>query len=135
MKKKLIIMLAACMTMATSCGNSSKVDTSLINGEWLIEDAMGVSTETAENEAFINFDGKGGVNGNASVNTFFGSYIYDGENFKLDNIGMTRMFGASMDVEDAITEAINTAASIDIDGDKAVVKNSEGETVMTLAKK
>lgn len=128
-------MLASCMAMATSCGNTSKVDTSLINGEWLIENAMGVTTETAENEAFISFDGKGGVNGNASVNTFFGSYVYDGTSLKLDNIGMTRMFGASMDVEDAITEAINTAASIEIDGDRATVRNEAGDAIMSLARK
>lgn len=134
MKKKLIIMLAACAAAAVSCG-ISKVDTTLIKGDWHIEEAMGVSTETAENEAFISFDGKGKVNGNASVNTFFGSYKYDGKTFKLDNIGMTQMLGMSMDVEDAVTKAINSAVSIEIDGDNATVKDIAGETVMTLVRK
>lgn len=134
MNKKLMTMLAACVAVMTSCGNA-KVDTSAINGKWMIEEAMGVSTETADTEAFVDFDGKGKVNGNASVNTFFGTYKYDGKTFKFDNIGMTQMLGASMDVEDAVTKAINSAAAIEINGDKATVKDNAGETVMSLIRK
>lgn len=132
--KKLYLAAFAAAAILTSCGNA-KVNTKAINGEWLIEQAMGVSTETAENEAFINFDGKGKVNGNASVNTFFGSYKFDGKSLKLENLGMTQMLGMSMDVEDAITKAINSTAAIEIDGDKAVITNSDGEQVMTLVRK
>lgn len=134
MNRIVIAALSAGMIFLSSCGNT-KVASDQIKGDWHIEEAMGVSTVGAEKEAFISFDGNGKVNGDASVNTFMGSYVFDGESLKLDNIGMTMMLGASMEIEDAITKAINSAAKIEIDGDKAVVRNDAGEQIMTLVRK
>ncbi len=134
MNKIVVALLGAGMIFLNSCGNT-KVAADQIKGDWHIEEAMGVSTVGAEKEAFISFDGNGKINGDASVNTFMGSYKFDGETLKLDNIGMTMMLGASMEIEDAITKALNSTAKIEIDGDKAVVKNSTGEKIMTLVRK
>ena len=42
--------------------------------------------------------------------------------------------GRSMDVEQAVTEALNAAHSIVADGDKAVVLNEAKDTVMVLSR-
>lgn len=127
MKKTIITLFSAFALM--SC---SDID---ITGEWSIEKAMGVSTENAETPAFIHFEKNGNMNGNASVNSFMGSYSLNGENLTLNNIGMTKMMGASMEIEDAITNALNATAAIKTDGNKAYILNSQNDTIMVLVKK
>ena len=105
-----------------------------IIGQWSIKEAMGKGTNHPENlnTAFINFGKDGKVNGNATVNVFNGEYTINGEKLELRNIGMTRMMGANMDAEDAITKAINTTASIKIKGNTATVYDAQNNVVMKL---
>lgn len=95
---------------------------------------MGLSTETAEAPAFINFTEEGKVNGNSSVNLFNGEYKIEDGKLEFSPLAMTRMMGRSMDVEQAVTEALNAAASIVADGDKAVVLSEAKDTVMVLSR-
>jgi len=129
--KKILLAMASILAF-TACG-SNAANTDII-GKWNIESAMGVSTENAENRAFIEFTKDGEINGNASVNYFNGSYKLKGETLTFGAIGMTKMMGASMDIEDLITEALNSTTSITIDGDTAIVKNSDGLEVMALVR-
>ena len=80
--KKTIITLSALALMGSANQKTeqqaeeapeTKVETMDIKGTWNIEQAMGLTTENAENTAFINFDENGSMNGNASVNIFNGS--------------------------------------------------------------
>lgn len=121
------ILLAGCAGQ----GNSSQ---EAILGKWNIDKAMGLSTETAETPAFINFTEEGKVNGNSSVNLFNGEYKIEDGKLEFSPLAMTRMMGRSMDVEQAVTEALNTAHSIVADGDKAVVLNEAKDTVMVLSR-
>ena len=50
-------------------------------------------------------------------------------------MGMTRMMGKSMDIEQAINEALDNSATVETDGKNAKVMNKDGKTVMTLVKK
>ena len=106
--------------------------TAALEGEWNIVTACGKSAEGGMKPAFINFAKDGKVNGNASVNSFFGSYTFDGKKLKLGQVGMTRMMGPSMDIEDAVTKAINTVETIKIDGKKATLFDADGKEVMTI---
>ena len=47
---------------------------------------------------------------------------------------MTRMMGASMEVEDAITKALNNVASIKGADNKAYVLDANNDTIMVLSK-
>ena len=107
MMKKFFILSAICALMC-SCGSQKKVEgnTADLYGEWIIEKAMGLSTEGGEKQAFIKFAPDGKMNGNASVNSFFGGYELKGDTLKLGNVGMTRMMGPSMDIEDAVVKAL-----------------------------
>ena len=75
------------------------------------------------------------MNGNASVNSFFDSYTTEGDSLKIDHMGMTRMMGGSMDMEDAITKALNNTATVKIENDEATVFDHDGNAVMTLKRK
>ena len=130
MKKVLGFLFAAMIMVACSTHSAVNVD-----GEWVITNVNGKSTEGGERQAEIMFDGKGKVNGNASVNSFFGSYSIEGDSLKFGPMGMTRMMGGSMEIEDAITKALGEVATVKVDGDKAVIMDAQGNEVMQLERK
>lgn len=123
------IALTSCVNNKKTEMNTEKLD---ITGTWAIETAMGMSTASAENPTLITFDENGQINGCASVNTFMGEYKLEGEALTLSNIGMTRMLGASMDIEDAVVKAINSVASIKVEEAKAYVLSADNDTVLVL---
>ena len=126
---KKFIYFIACAAIAISCATK----TADISGKWNIDSACGLSTANGERPAYIIFkDGK--VNGNASVNSFFGEYKYENGKLSFSAMGMTRMMGASMEIEDSVMSAINKLATFRIDGDKAVAYDAEGNAVLTLTK-
>ncbi|GEM_PF-426371 len=131
--KQAIITFASVLVLA-GCAGQKTIENIDLTGKWAIESAMGVSTENAENPAFISFEDKGRIHGNASVNIFNGEYKLDGQRLSLTNIGMTRMMGASMEIEDAITEAINQVASVATADGRAYFFNAKNDTIMKLVK-
>ncbi len=137
MKKTLGLIALMFAVLLGSCSDEKKVSGEIDNlkGEWTIVTAMGKSTASGEQEPFINFTDSGTVNGNASVNHFFGDFNLDGNVLMLTNIGMTRMMGASMEVEDAVTKALSEVHTIDIKGDTATGYNKDGKSVVVLKKK
>lgn len=128
--KKTLLTIAAIAALSACCNCTTE---NALAGKWNIESAMGTSTEGAENQAFIEFSENGSLSGNASVNIFNGSYKLDGENLTLENIGMTKMMGASMEIEDAVTAALNATATVSINGEQAFVLNETKDTVMVLS--
>lgn len=125
--------MATVGVIMTSCV-TNKTATPSITGKWIISNAYGVSTEGGMETAYIAFSDSGKVSGSASINHFFGSYSQDGENVKLSNIGLTQMMGAHIEIEDAVVKALNNMSSISVNGDSAVVKNAQGEAVMTMTR-
>ena len=105
-----------------------------ITGKWNIEKAMGKSTAGADTSPFISFDKEGNINGNASVNSFFGSYNLNGDKLSFSKLGMTRMMGQSMDIEQAITQALGSTSTIKAEDFDAVFFNEKKDTVMILSK-
>ena len=135
-KITLMAAAAALMTAASSCTASKSAATAnSIKGSWDITEACGTSTAQGEKQAEITFADGGKVNGNASVNSFFGSYTLSGQKLQLSGIGMTRMMGQSMDVERAVTNALNTAATVSVNGNTATVADASGTVVMRLTRK
>ena len=130
MKKVLGFLFAAMIMVACSTHSAVNVD-----GEWVITNVNGKSTEGGDRQAEIMFDGKGKVNGNASVNSFFGEYTVNGDSLKFGTMGMTRMMGQSMEIEDAINKALGEVATVKVDGDKAEVLDAQGKVVMVWERK
>ncbi len=134
MKSKTLC-LAVALTLA-SCGGTKNVfiDGGL-TGSWAIERALDTDTAGSEEETWISFGEDGRMNGCAGVNLFFGEYALEGSQLSLSNVGMTRRLGASMDVERAVTEAINTLKTVSISKDKAYCLGEEGDTLLWLRRK
>lgn len=141
MKKGIIALSAAAVAVACTSQPqaSSNVQDAACNdsfvGAWLVKSAKGISTAEAADTVFINFDGNGCVNGCAGVNSFSGSYTADGNNVSLQNVGVTRMMGPNIHIEDSVLSAINVISAINVNGDNAVALDSTGIEVMTLVRK
>ena len=135
--KKNVFLAALIAFVLSSCGCNKKVcmKTVDLTGTWNIVTAMDKETKNGDKPATITFDGNGQVNGNASVNSFFGGYTLKGNSISFGNMGMTRMMGKSMDIEQAINEALDNSATVETDGKNAKVMNKDGKTVMTVVKK
>lgn len=134
--KKTALFAVLCIIMLGSCSTKNVLDMSAyINGTWNIISAMGKSTENGDKAPYITFAEDGKINGNTSVNNFFGEYKPTKKESAIKNIGMTRMMGRSMDIEQNIIDALNNTVTIKIKGDKAVSYDKNGKAVMTLKKK
>ena len=125
---KKYIFSALCAIAITSC--STQKTAMNITGTWNIEK----STVGAETAPFIQFENDGKMYGNASVNRFFGNYQLKGNKLKFSNLGMTLMLGASMDIEDAVKQAIDRSNTIKADDFKAYIFGEKNDTVMVLKK-
>lgn len=135
----IVMALTACNSNNNTNENTDSVavetaQNSDINGHWNIEKAMSLTTENGETAPFIEFNADGEMNGNTSVNLFSSSYVLDGENLKFGDIAMTKRMGASMEIEDAVIQALNSVASIAIDGSQAYVMNADNDTIMVMTK-
>ncbi len=125
--------MAAAAAIATGCAGG-KGTTPVIAGKWYISNAYGTSTANGMETAYISFGEGGEMNGNASINNFFGSYSQDGDELILTNIGLTQMMGPNIEIEDAVVRAINNLKTISVSGDTALVMDGKGETIMTLVR-
>ena len=127
MKKNLFLVAIAAVMMSCSTATS----TPNIAGEWTIVEAMGVNAENGDSPATIQFD-SAQVNGCSSVNRFFGSYTLNGDTLDFGPMGMTRMMGGSMEIEQAVVEALDKVKFVSVDGNQAVLLNANREEVMKL---
>ena len=103
-----------------------------ILGQWTIVEANGMSTDSAETTPFILFGDSGRVNGNASVNTFFGQYAQSGDSIFLEQVGITSMMGHDMDTEMAITSALAQWVTLEAEDSMLYAKDKDGQVVMTM---
>ena len=129
--KKILLISAVVLPGCTAQKETTLED---IAGQWNIETACGQSTAEGENQAFINFGENGEMTGNTSVNSFFGQYTLKDGKLVLENNGMTRKMGPNMEIETAVTEALNAIATIEVKDSTASVLNEEGKVIMTLKK-
>lgn len=127
--KKFFLMLMS-LPMFFACSSSVS-----LKGDWQVVSAYGVSTEGAMNQPFISFQDSGKVTGNAGVNSFFGEYNLKGDALSFGNMGMTRMMGPNMEIEDAVVKALNSAKSIQSKGDVIVILDADGVEAMQIKKK
>ncbi len=134
--KSAIIAATAVIAMAIgSCSASKGTATTIkVNGSWAITEACGVSTAKGMSPAEITFEGNK-VHGCTSINNFFGDYKLSGNKIQLTNVGMTRMMGHPIEVEDAVTQALNSAATVSVNGDSATISDASGKVVMHLKRK
>lgn len=129
---KVICLLVSLLVLA---GCSSQQVAMQLAGSWSITQAMGKSTASGEKSPSITFEGDK-VHGNASVNLFHGSCTLKGHRLTFSRMGMTMMMGSSMDVEAAITQALEKTAQVAVADSRLVyLLDARRDTVMTLVRK
>jgi heat shock protein HslJ len=138
MKKTLFTTLFAGFLLF-SCNNTPGSNISNksadITGEWNITTVNGLSTDSVETMPFINFTDSGTVNGNASVNLFFGRYTVNADTLLLTEMGATMMSAEDMEIEMAIMQALSQTVTFALQDSIISVKDAEGATILTLERK
>lgn len=129
-------LIVAAGIFAVGCSsNQPGTSVTSIEGEWNITEANGVSTEDGDTTATITFAADGKVNGNTSVNYLFGEYTFSNDTLTFNQMGVTKRMGGSMEIEQAILDALSTVKTAKVNGDEASLMDAEGNKVVVLAKK
>lgn len=132
--------VAAGIMTLTSCGCSNKaVDTAKIDGEWRIEEVMGISVAgKTEESAVINFDTKENkVSGTAGCNRFMGSFKLgeEGRNsIKFSPLAATKMMCPDMEIEDKFFRAVDAARTVKVSKSEMSLRDADGKPVVKLAR-
>lgn len=141
MKKFCVIgVVAAGIMTFTSCGCSNKAcDTAKIDGEWKIEEVMGISVAgKTEEAAVVNFDTKENkVSGTAGCNRFTGGFKLgeEGKNsIKFSPLAATKMMCPDMEIEDKLFQAIDAARTVKVSKSEMSLRDAEGKPVVKLAR-
>ena len=129
MKKMLI---AAAAFMFAACAETATVENlPLENTTWKLVELNGEANPAfAEGDSFTFTLDDGAITGKGSVNRFFGGYEYSAEDGVLDigELGMTRMMGPNVDLEDAFVRIFDDVDGCSIEGDELTL-TLNGETV------
>ena len=120
------------LTVFTACRTTDVGSKSFIDVTWNIVEVDGSVITEFDQQPSITFTADGQYHGNSSVNNFFGGYQHKGNTLQLSEGGVTRKMGRSMQTEMNILKALNAAASINVEGDSAVILNASGVAVMKL---
>lgn len=131
---KAFFVAAIMVAIMASCASTKGVGSSL-QGSWAITEAVGRSTQGSMKPAEITFGSDGRFNGCAGVNNIFGDYSLRGNALQLSHVGMTRMMGPHMEIENSVVQGINSASSVKVDGDAAVIADAHGTPVLHLKRK
>lgn len=114
--KKLILAVAA-MFMLASC--DPKENAPLENTNWKLVELYGDANPVFEAGDSFTFmlDGES-ITGKGSVNRFFGGYTLTDDGLKVGDMGMTRMMGENIDLENAYVQMFADVDGYAIDGDE-----------------
>jgi heat shock protein HslJ len=96
----------------------------------------GVVTLLLDTHANVSFAGDGGMSGNASCNSFNGSYWVTGNSINISQLGSAQVFCAEpegiMDQEGQILAALQSAVTFTISGNSMEMRNGSGGIALTL---
>ncbi len=135
--KKILFAILACVGLCfTGC---KEVENLSGNWETTSLTVNGIAQQIAiSNIEFRKEGNKWNVSGNSGVNTFFGSIkVTKTQIIMGDKIGMTKMMGdpAAQEFEDLFIQAIMTADSYSINGNKLTISNSTNKSTVEFIKK
>jgi heat shock protein HslJ len=130
--------MLAVLTALSGCGGASAtIDSSELDGAWVLESLGGVSALTpadANVTSTLTLE-DGQASGAGGVNTFRGTYESpaDGE-LSFSPLASTRMAGpeAAMTQEAAFLKALEETERFELDGDRLVLGNAANDTLAVL---
>lgn len=138
--KKMFFIVAAMATTLMAC-NKHTYNATNVFGEWDLVEMNGKQIELAEGitTPFIGFNQQEDrVYGNAGCNSFFGTMLIDSTNvdaLRFDNMGSTKMMCANMEMEDEFLQTLGLVQSIEYNGEKMQLKDSNNNVILELTRK
>lgn len=134
--KAAITVATVALAALTSCGSNSSTSAPTFESKWQIADVSGYSTQGSPDEAYIEFDGNGGVSGCTGANTFNGSYTISADGaIEFSSINSTRMgAGPYRETEAAVFRALDEAKGYKLNGSEAQILDGSGREIMKLVK-
>lgn len=110
----------------------------LIGNRWIVETYLNAGGELvaplADKELTATFDLER-VSGESGCNNYFAGYSVDGDTLTISQAGSTMMAcepAELMQQEADFLAALQSAATYTIDGDRLLIANADGETVLTF---
>ena len=107
-----------------------------LSGIWYIE-YIGDRPVIDRSPARIQFTEDGAINGNASCNRFFGSYIYAGEQLQIpENLGATKMMclPALMEQEQRLFQHLPNATRAGLLNGLLILRDDQGNQVIRASR-
>ncbi|MFT7169756.1 MAG: heat shock protein HslJ [Paracoccaceae bacterium] len=123
---------ALALLLTVACAAAPTVPTMF--GEWDVTSIAGVDVVEGS-PVFLRFSEDGTVSGNAGVNRLRGSWIIEDELFKVGPLGVTKMAGPAMlmDQEANLLTAIEKVNRFDVVGGDLVLSDAGGAEVVRAA--
>lgn len=135
--KKILYIIPATMLLLASCATSKSAYT--VAGEWSVTNLNGQSITPSDETPFLGFDtSKGHVYGFTGCNRLTGEInLKDFANGKPDfsKMGMTRMLCPDNTYERSFMDALGKVKSSEVKGDEMLLKDANGNVIITLKKK
>lgn len=125
------ILIAAAAFLFASCATVQNLP--LENTQWKLVTLYGESNPAFESGDSFTFTlDAGSITGKGSVNRFFGGYEYsDTEGLEIGDLGMTRMMGPNVDLEDSFVQMFDKVDGCSVKGD-VLTLTGEGEALATF---
>lgn len=122
--KKLIIAAAALMFAACDEQTVTVEDMPLEGTTWKLVELNGEANPAfGENDCFYFTLDNNSITGKGSVNRFFGGYeITDEGALDIGELGMTRMMGPNIDLENSFVQMFDNISGCTIDGNTLTLK-------------
>ena len=122
--KKLIIAAAALMFAACDEQTVAVEDMPLEGTTWKLVELNGEANPAfGENDCFYFTLDNNSITGKGSVNRFFGGYeITDEGALDIGELGMTRMMGPNIDLENSFVQMFDNISGCTIDGNTLTLK-------------
>ncbi|MCH5330526.1 MAG: META domain-containing protein [Alistipes sp.] len=126
--------IAAAAMLFAACDATPTENLPLENTVWKLVELNGENNEAfAEGDSFTFTLDAGTITGKGSVNRFFGGYEYsEAEGLEVGDLGMTRMMGPNVDLEDAFVQIFDKVNGCEVEGD--VLTLTDGDEVLAVFK-
>ena len=109
--------------------DKTKTPVSLAKGSWMVVKIKDRNTFDRNPVITLTMP-QGQIQGSTSCNKFFGSIDLENNNFKVSNIGSTKMMCKSMETEQLFLETLNEVVSYKIENDYLKLMTADQSVVM-----
>ena len=126
------ILIAAAAFLLASCATKVQ-NLPLENTQWKLVSLYGDTNPAFEKGDSFTFTlDAGSITGKGSVNRFFGGYEYsDTKGLEIGDLGMTRMMGPNVDLEDSFVQMFDKVDGCTVKGD-VLTLTGEGKPLATF---